>query len=68
MSTNLVTEGGEAEYELRPFFVSLTPDIKITDHKGREARAAFRPPARSPTSSFLPMRRLARHQSLGRRG
>ena len=30
-------EGGEPEYELRPLFVSVTDDMALTDHDGREA-------------------------------
>ena len=30
-------EGGEPEYELRPLFVSITDDMVLTDHDGREA-------------------------------
>ena len=30
-------EDGEPEYEVRPLFVSLTPEMKVTDHDGREA-------------------------------
>ena len=30
-------EGGEPEIELRPLFVSITDDMVLTDHEGREA-------------------------------
>ena len=30
-------EGGEPEYVVSPLFVSVTPDMKLTDHDGREA-------------------------------
>lgn len=30
-------EGGEPEFEIRPLFVSLTPDMTVTDHDGRSA-------------------------------
>ncbi len=30
-------EDGEAEYRVSPLFISLTPDMILTDHDGREA-------------------------------
>ena len=30
-------EGAEPEYVVSPLFVSVTPDMKLTDHDGREA-------------------------------
>lgn len=30
-------EGGKPEYEVRSLFVSLTPDVTVTDHEGRAA-------------------------------
>ena len=32
-----VEDGGESEYLISPLFVSVTPDMKLTDHDGREA-------------------------------
>ena len=29
--------GGEPEYAVSPLFVSVTPDMKVTDHDGRAA-------------------------------
>ena len=46
MTTNITEEhrrvfaalaSGEPEYELRPLFVSVTDDMALTDHDGREA-------------------------------
>jgi len=30
-------EGGEPEFVIRPLFVSLTPNMQVTDHDGRAA-------------------------------
>ena len=30
-------QGGEPEYAVSPLFVSVTPDMKLTDHDGRDA-------------------------------
>lgn len=48
-------QGGESEYQVTPIFVSITEDMVLTDHDGREARPAHcRAPIRHPHPAAMP--------------